>query len=123
MSSFVVRSSNVCQRKVNRPFTLTAPRPRTLRASRIAIVRVSAVDQTEIQSKVVGIISEQLAKDKDSVTLESEFAQLGADSLDVVEIMMALEEEFKVEFDQENTPQIESVQGVVDYIIEKMEAQ
>ena len=55
----------------------------------------------ETLGKVQGIIAEQLGTDSDKVGADSKFVDLGADSLDTVEIMMALEEEFDISIDEE----------------------
>ena len=75
----------------------------------------------EIFNKVQGIVAEQLEiQDKESIKPESKFAEdLGADSLDVVELVMALEEEFDLEIPDEAAEQIATVQAAVDYIDEK----
>ena len=54
----------------------------------------------DVTDKVRSIISEQLGSDLDTVQPESKFVELGADSLDTVEIMMALEEEFSITLDE-----------------------
>lgn len=60
---------------------------------------------------VRSIIAEQLASDLDLVKPESKFVDLGADSLDTVEIMMALEEKFELELDEEGAEKISTVQA------------
>ena len=60
---------------------------------------------------------EQLGSEADEVTLESTFIDdLGADSLDIVELIMAFEEEFNVEIPDEAAEKIKTVQDVVNYI-------
>ncbi|HEY9909282.1 MAG TPA: acyl carrier protein [Thermosynechococcaceae cyanobacterium] len=72
---------------------------------------------TEILEKVQKIVSEQLGVDTGEVNPQASFANdLGADSLDVVELVMALEEEFDVEIPDEAAEQIATVQSAVDYI-------
>ena len=67
--------------------------------------------------KVKEIIVEQLGVEEDDVTLESSFIDdLGADSLDIVELIMALEEEFDLEIPDEDAEKITIVRDVVDYI-------
>ncbi|MGD1699810.1 acyl carrier protein [Dapis sp. BLCC M229] len=71
----------------------------------------------DIFTKVQKIVSNQLEKDLEEVKPESNFANdLGADSLDTVELVMALEEEFDVEIPDEQAEQIATVQAAVDYI-------
>ncbi|NES01523.1 MAG: acyl carrier protein [Okeania sp. SIO2F4] len=68
-------------------------------------------------TKVREIVSKQLEKDLEDVKPESNFANdLGADSLDTVELVMALEEEFELEIPDEQAEQIATVQAAVDYI-------
>ena len=67
--------------------------------------------------KVRDIVVEQLGSEADEVTLESPFIDdLGADSLDIVELIMAFEEEFNVEIPDEAAEKIKTVQDVVNYI-------
>ena len=67
--------------------------------------------------KVRDIGVEQLGSEADEVTLESTFIDdLGADSLDIVELIMAFEEEFNVEIPDEAAEKIKTVQDVVNYI-------
>ena len=71
----------------------------------------------EVFEKVKGIIVEQLGVADTAVTLEASFIDdLGADSLDIVELIMALEEEFDMEIPDEDAEKIVSVSDVVDYI-------
>ncbi len=70
-----------------------------------------------IFEKIRPIIAEQLSIDENEVTLESSFIDdLGADSLDIVELIMALEEEFNMEIPDEEAEKIGTVGDVVDYI-------
>ncbi len=63
------------------------------------------------------LIVEELAVEEEEVTLEASFIEdLGADSLDVVELVMAIEEEFDLEIPDEDAEQIEKVQDAVDYL-------
>lgn len=67
--------------------------------------------------KVKAVIVEQLGVDEDQVTLDASFADdLGADSLDTVELIMAFEEEFGVEIPDTEAEKIKTVQDVVNYI-------
>jgi acyl carrier protein len=67
--------------------------------------------------KVKKIIVEQLGVEEDEVTMESSFIDdLGADSLDIVELIMALEEEFDIEIPDSEAEKIASVGDAVDYI-------
>ncbi|MBR2785078.1 MAG: acyl carrier protein [Clostridia bacterium] len=71
-----------------------------------------------VLEKVKEVISEQLdVEDVDSITTETTFIDdLGADSLDIVELIMALEEEFDMEIPEEEAEKITSVGDVVNYI-------
>ena len=67
--------------------------------------------------KVRDIVVEQLSVEADEVAIESTFIDdLGADSLDIVELIMAFEEEFNIEIPDEAAEKIKSVQDVVSYI-------
>ena len=69
------------------------------------------------EEKVKGIIVEQLGVNADQVTREAKVVEdLGADSLDTVELVMALEEEFETEIPDEEAEKISTVQAAVDYI-------
>ncbi len=72
-----------------------------------------------IAERVKQIVAEQLGVDEDQVTGEASFMEdLGADSLDTVELVMALEEEFDIEISDEDAEKIQTVQDAVDYISE-----
>ena len=77
--------------------------------------------QEEIFEKVKGIIVEQLGVTEATVTAESSFIDdLGADSLDIVELVMALEEEFDMEIPDTDAEEVVTVGDVVDYIKERV---
>lgn len=70
-----------------------------------------------IFEKVQEKIAEQLGIDTDDINMESSFIEdLGADSLDIVELLMALEEEFDIEIPDEEAEKLVTVGDVVDYI-------
>ena len=72
---------------------------------------------SDIESRVKRIIAEQLGLDESKVINDKEFVKdLGADSLDTVELIMALETEFKIEIPDDNAENINTVQSAVDYI-------
>ena len=79
------------------------------------------MEGNEIFEKVKKIIIEQLNVSEDSVTKEASFIDdLGADSLDVVELIMALEEEFDIEIPDSDAEKVVTVGDVVEYIKENV---
>ena len=73
----------------------------------------------EVLEKVKGIIVEQLGVADSAVTMEASFIDdLGADSLDIVELVMALEEEFDMEIPDSDAEKVATVGDVVEYIKE-----
>ncbi len=78
------------------------------------------MENDEIFEKVKKIIMEQLSVAEDAVTKEASFIDdLGADSLDVVELIMALEEEFDMEIPDSDAEKISTVNDVIEYIKDK----
>jgi len=72
---------------------------------------------TDIEQKVKGIVIEQLGVSEEEVKPEASFVDdLGADSLDLVELVMALEEEFGQEIPDEDAEKIATVQDAINYI-------
>jgi acyl carrier protein len=72
-----------------------------------------------VEERVKKIVVEQLGVKEDEVTNEASFVEdLGADSLDTVELVMALEEEFKTEIPDEDAEKITTVQQAIDYVSE-----
>ena len=72
----------------------------------------------EIEMKIAGIVAEQLGVTIEQVTPEKAFvADLGADSLDTVELVMALEDGFGLEIDDADAEKLTTVQSVIDYIL------
>ena len=73
-----------------------------------------------LEDRVKKIIIEQLTVDASEVTPKAQFiSDLGADSLDTVELVMALEEEFDIEIPDEDAEKIKTVGETIDYIKEK----
>jgi acyl carrier protein len=76
---------------------------------------------SSVQERVTKIVVEQLGVKEEEVTLESSFVDdLGADSLDTVELVMALEEEFDTEIPDEDAEGITTVKQAIDYINEHL---
>ena len=67
--------------------------------------------------RLQGIISQQLGIEANKITTDSNFGkELGADSLDIVELVMAIEDEFDLEIDDEIASEIKTVQDALNYI-------
>ena len=66
--------------------------------------------------KIRALLSEQLGFDEEMITESTSFEDLGADSLDLVELMMSLEEEFSISADEEELTDIKTVGDVAKYI-------
>ena len=74
----------------------------------------------ELSSRIIDIIAEQLGMDVTEVKPDSTYVDdLGADSLDIVELIMALEEEFEVEVPDEDAEKLLTVQQTIEYIRDK----
>lgn len=74
-------------------------------------------NKENVFEKVKAIIVDQLGVEEEEVTLESSFIEdLGADSLDIVELIMALEEEFEIEVPDEDAEKLTTVGSAVEYI-------
>ena len=74
-----------------------------------------------VEERVKKIIAEQLGVEEEDITPEASFVEdLGADSLDTVELVMAFEEEFGIEIPDDDAEKILNVQTAMDYIKEKL---
>jgi acyl carrier protein len=72
---------------------------------------------SSVAEKVKGIIADQLSVDQEEVTNDASFLDdLGADSLDVVELIMTFEEEFGIEIPDDDAEKITKVKDAIDYI-------
>ena len=70
----------------------------------------------DVQQRIIQLIAEQLEKDPSEIKPEMSFADdLGADSLDLVELIMTVEEEFNIEIPDEDAEKITTVQAAIDY--------
>nr|YP_009393547.1 acyl carrier protein [Bostrychia simpliciuscula]ARW62109.1 acyl carrier protein [Bostrychia simpliciuscula] len=77
----------------------------------------SSAEDESIFEKVRNIVAQQLGVDKQQVTLEAHFANdLGADSLDTVELVMAIEEEFQIQIPDEDAEKIATLNQAVEFI-------
>ena len=76
--------------------------------------------EKEVLSKVVEMVASQLGKSENEITLESSFIEdLGADSLDLVELIMSMEDEFGLEISDEDAESIITVQDAINFISER----
>ncbi|KAL5204958.1 hypothetical protein ABZP36_009829 [Zizania latifolia] len=102
--------------------TTTATARRGLVSFRSPRFRVFCAAKAETVGKVMQIVQKQLALGDDvKLAPESKFTELGADSLDTVEIVMALEEEFKITVEEDNAQSITTIQEAAD-LIDKLAA-
>ena len=76
-----------------------------------------AINEEEVYEKIKKVITDQLGVSEEEITKEASFIDdLGADSLDTVELVMALEEEFETEIADEEAEKLTTVQKTIDYI-------
>jgi len=74
------------------------------------------IEISETASKITSIIAEKLNIDAASINAQSTLQDLGADSLDMVDIIMKVEEEFGIEINDEDAEGLHNVQDVIDYV-------
>lgn len=75
----------------------------------------------EILAKVKGVVADKLNVGEDQVTADAKFVEdLGADSLDQVELIMALEDDFELKIPEEEAEQLSTVGAAVEYIVSKL---
>ena len=76
------------------------------------------MNKDEVYEKIKAVVVEQLDVSEDQVTLDASYTEdLGADSLDTVELVMALEDEFSTEIADEDAEKLTTVEKTVDYIL------
>ena len=80
---------------------------------------MSTFDKQDTFIKIVDIVASKLDIDRKTITVDSTFQDLGADSLDLLEIIMRLEEQFGIEINDEDAENMHKLQDVVDYINER----
>lgn len=73
-------------------------------------------DMQDTFQKVADIIAQKLSIDKSKVTINATLQDLGADSLDIVEIIMKIEEQFNIEINDEKAEELKNVEDVVKYV-------
>lgn len=75
----------------------------------------------EVESRMAGLITEQLGVSKDEVALNASFLDdLGADSLDIVELVMSMEEEFDVEIPDDDVERLRTIGDAIVYLKERL---
>ena len=74
----------------------------------------------EIFDKLKELTAEQLSVDENAITTDTTFEDLDADSLDMVELMMAIEEEFDIEIPDEDSEKLTNMEDAVNYISERI---
>ena len=77
---------------------------------------MATFEKNDTQNKVIDVIAVKLSIDKATITPEKTFQELGADSLDMVEIIMRLEELFGIEINDEQAENLSTVAQAVDYV-------
>jgi acyl carrier protein len=70
----------------------------------------------DLEEKIINMVKQQVAVKDDSINLDSKFRDINADSLDIVEIALSVEEEFNIEIPEERAEEIESIRNVVEIV-------
>ena len=79
------------------------------------------MNQEEIFKKIQKLLSAQFDVSEDKITMQTDIAKdLGADSLDVIDILMSVEDEFKIEVPDEDAENIKTVEQMVEYVKNKL---
>lgn len=85
---------------------------------------MTVMDETEVLARIKKVVATQLSVGEDEIKESSSFTtDLGADSLDTVELVMALEDEFGVEIPDEEAEKINTIGAAVDYVLSKSKNQ
>ncbi len=75
------------------------------------------MDENNLEEEVIKFVGEQLGVESKKITLDSRFVEdLGADSLDLVEVMMNLEDEYEIKISDDEADKLKTIRGVVNYI-------
>lgn len=80
---------------------------------------MASFEQLDTHNKIVAIIADELKVDKSTIKDSSTFQDLGADSLDMVQMVMKLEEQFGIEINDEEAEKLTTVADVVSYVHNK----
>lgn len=80
---------------------------------------MATFERNDTYNKIIDLIAQELSIDKKRINEESTLASLGADSLDIVEIIMKLEEQFGIEIKDEDAEQMKTIRDVVNYVHER----
>jgi acyl carrier protein len=75
-----------------------------------------AIEMQETANKIISIIADKLHIDATTINAQSTLQDLGADSLDMVDIIMKVEEEFGIEINDEDAEKLHNVQDVINYV-------
>ncbi len=77
-----------------------------------------AIEIKETADKIISLIAEKLHIDAATINAQSTLQDLGADSIDMVDIIMKIEEEFNIEINDEDAEKLHNVQDVINYVYE-----
>ena len=76
------------------------------------------MDNEQVKEKILDIVSEKLDRPRDGITTQMSFVNdLGADSLDTVELMMEIEDAFDLDIPDEDAQKIDKIQDAIDYVM------
>ena len=75
-----------------------------------------AATREEVLNKIIDVVAEKLNADRNNITPTSSFTELGADSLDIVELVMILEELFNIEISDEDAEEIVTIQDAAERV-------